>query len=110
MTGSVHSALVSHALASSAPAPLHATGIQNAAWLLLALPLLGATVLLLGGKRANSWGHLLGVAMPVLAFAYAVAAYVQMLGYPASERVRELTIFQWIDVARFQIPMGLRRD
>ncbi len=114
MTGSVHNALVSHALGalpqSSALTPLHATGIQDYAWLLLALPLLGAAVLLLGGKRTNSWGHLLGVAMPVLAFAYGVAAYVQMLGYPAAERVRELTIFQWIDVARFQVPMGLRLD
>src|SRR5215472_11399424 len=118
MTGSVHSALVSQALVSHAlaampqasPTPLHATGIQNAAWLLLALPGLSAAVLLLGGKRTNSWGHLLGVAMPVLAFGYAVAAYVQMLGYPASQRVRELTVFQWIDVGRFQIPLGLRVD
>jgi NADH-quinone oxidoreductase subunit L len=106
MTGSVHSALVSHA----ALTPLHATGIQDAAWLLLAFPLFGAAVLLLGGKRTNSWGHLLGVAMPVLALAYGIAAYVQMLGYPAAERVRELTVFQWIDVARFQVPLGLRLD
>src|SRR5229473_7181518 len=102
MTGSVHSALVSHALAGAVtpPGPLHATGIQDYAWLLLALPLLGAAVLLLGGKRTNPWGHLLGVAMPVLAFGYGVAVFVQMLGYPAAERVRELTIYQWIDVAR----------
>jgi NADH-quinone oxidoreductase subunit L len=111
MSGSVHGALVSHAqVAAAGPAALHATGIQDYAWLLLALPLLGATVLLLGGKRTNSWGHLVGVAMPVLAFVYGVAAYAQMLGYPASERVRELTIYQWIDVARFQIPLGLRLD
>ncbi len=48
--------------------------------------------------------------MPVLSFAYAVAAYVQMLGYTADQRVRELTVFQWIDVGRFQIPLGLRLD
>ena len=48
--------------------------------------------------------------MPVLAFAYAVAAFVQMLGYPAADRVRELTVYQWIDVGRFQIPLGLRLD
>jgi NADH-quinone oxidoreductase subunit L len=89
---------------------LHATGAQNAAWLLLALPLLGAAILLLGGKRTNSWGHLVGVAMPVLAFIYGVIAYVQMLGYPAADRVRELTIYQFIDVGRFQIPMGIRLD
>ena len=29
-------------------------------WLLIALPLLGAAVLLLGGKATNAWGHLLG--------------------------------------------------
>ena len=78
MTGSVHSALVTHAL-TAPPPPLHATGIENAAWLLLALPLFGAVVLLLGGKRTNSWGHLLGVAMPVASFVYAVIAFFQML-------------------------------
>src|SRR5215467_8077300 len=91
-------------------ATLHATGLQNAAWLLLALPLLGAAVLLLGGKRTNSWGHVVGVAMPVLSFAYAVAAYAQMLGYPAAQRSRDLVIYQFINVGRFQVPMGLRLD
>ncbi len=106
MTGSVHAALVSQA----AIAPLHATGIQDAAGLLLAFPLLGAAILLLGGKRTNRWGHLVGVAMPVLAFAYGVAAFVQMLGYPATQRVRDLTLYQFINVGRFQIPLGLRLD
>src|SRR5580698_11290485 len=91
-------------------AVLHATGIQNAAGLLLAFPLAGAAILLLGGKRTNSWGHLLGVAMPVLSFAYAVAAFAQMLGYSAGQRARELTLYTFINVGRFQIPMGLRLD
>jgi NADH-quinone oxidoreductase subunit L len=99
MTGSVQ------ALAS-----LHATGIQDAAGLLLAFPLAGAAILLLGGKRTNSWGHLVGVAMPLLAFAYGVAAYVQMLGFPAAQRSRDLTIYQFINVGRFRIPMGLQLD
>ena len=106
MTGSVHAALVSQA----AIAPLHATGIQDAAGLLLAFPLLGAVILLLGGKRTNKWGHLVGVAMPVLAFAYAVAAFVQMLGYPSGQRVRDLVLYQFINAGRFQIPLGLRLD
>ncbi len=91
-------------------AVLHATGIQNAAGLLLAFPLAGAAILLLGGKRTNSWGHLLGVAMPVLSFGYAVAAFVQMLGYSSGQRARELTLYTFINVGRFQIPMGLRLD
>src|SRR5580704_2683914 len=89
---------------------LHATGLQHEAGLLLAFPVFGALVLLLGGKRTNSWGHLLGVAMPVLSFCYAVAAFVQMLGYSSGQRVREVTLYQFIDVGRFQIPMGLRLD
>jgi NADH-quinone oxidoreductase subunit L len=107
MTGSADSSLAHPAVAI---ATLHAAGLQDAAWLLIALPLLGAAVLLLGGKRTNSWGHLLGVALPLLAFAYGVAAYAQMLGYPAAQRSRELTIYQFIDVGRFQVPMGLRLD
>jgi NADH-quinone oxidoreductase subunit L len=89
---------------------LHATGIQDAAGLLLAFPLAGAAILLLGGKRTNGWGHIVGVAMPLLAFAYGVAAFVQMLGYPAAHRSRDLTLYQFINVGRFQIPLGLQLD
>ena len=36
---------------------LHAAeGISAYGWLLVALPMLGAAVLLLGGRRTNSWG------------------------------------------------------
>ena len=38
------------------------TGLLSAAWLLIALPLAGAAVLLLGGRRTDRWGHLLGIA------------------------------------------------
>jgi NADH-quinone oxidoreductase subunit L len=122
MTGSVPGAAALLAAASSGDAshaatdaltPLtsfHATGIQDAAGLLLAFPLAAAAILLLGGKRTNSWGHYVGVAMPLLAFAYGVAAYVQMLGYPALHRSRDLTIYQFIDVGRFQVPLGLQLD
>src|ERR1017187_5379050 len=77
---------------------LPAAGVQHAAWLLLVFPLAGALILLLGGKRTNSWGHLLGAAMPIAAFGYAVAAYIAMLSYPASHRSRDLTLFTWFYV------------
>jgi NADH-quinone oxidoreductase subunit L len=89
---------------------LHAVGAQDAAWLLLAFPLAGALILLLGGKRTNSWGHLVGVATPILAFGYGVVCFVQMLGYPAAHRSRDLTMFQWINVGRFHVPMGIQLD
>ncbi|EUA51992.1 NADH-quinone oxidoreductase, L subunit domain protein [Mycobacterium xenopi 3993] len=38
-------------------------------WLLLALPSVGAVVLLLTGKRSDPWGHLLGCATVLTSFA-----------------------------------------
>ena len=89
---------------------LPAVGVQRAAWLLLVFPLAGAAVLLLGGRRTNKWGHIVGVAMPLAAFVYGVIAFVAMLGYPAGQRSRELTLYTWIHVARFNVPVGLRID
>jgi NADH-quinone oxidoreductase subunit L len=89
---------------------LAATGVQHAAWLLLAFPLFGAAVLLLGGRRTDRWGHLLGVAAPVAAFGYGVACFVAMLGYPAAQRSRDLHVYTWIAVARFHIDVGLLLD
>ena len=107
MTGSV---AAGHASTAAVMTTLQAVGVQRAAWLLLAFPLAGAVILLLGGKRTNAWGHLVGVAMPVAAFCYGVLAFIAMLGYPASSRDRDLTMFTWIDVGRFHVNMGLLLD
>ena len=42
-----------------------ATGVFRLTWLLVALPAASAAILLLGGRRTNAWGHLLGCATPV---------------------------------------------
>jgi NADH-quinone oxidoreductase subunit L len=105
VTGSV-AAAPSAAVMSS----LTAVGAQRAAWLLLAFPVAGAVILLLGGKRSNSWGHLVGVAMPVASFVYAVIAYAAMLGYPASQRARDVHLFSWIPAGGLQVNVGLLLD
>jgi NADH-quinone oxidoreductase subunit L len=87
-----------------------AVGAQRAAWLLLVFPLAGAVILLLGGKRSNSWGHLVGVAMPVASFVYGLIAFIAMLGYPANQRSRDLHLFSWIPVAGFKVNIGLLLD
>src|SRR5271170_439875 len=87
-----------------------AVGVQRAAWLLLALPVAGAVILLLGGKRTNSWGHLVGVALPVVSFVYAVIAFFAMLSYPASQRSRDLHLYSWITAGRFQVSIGMLLD
>jgi NADH-quinone oxidoreductase subunit L len=105
VTGSVAgapSAAVMHTVA--------AVGVQRAAWLLLVFPIAGAIILLLGGKRSNSWGHLVGVAMPVASFVYGVIAFFAMLGDPASQRSRDLHLYSWIPVAGFKVSIGILLD
>src|SRR5271165_46806 len=85
-----------------------ATGALRRSWLLLAFPLIGATVLLVGGRRTNRWGHLLGVAMPVAAFVYAVIAFFSLLG--DTNRSQDTHLYSWIPVAGFQVNMNLLID
>jgi NADH-quinone oxidoreductase subunit L len=91
-------------------ATVTAVGVQRAAWLLLVFPVAGAVILLLGGKRSNSWGHLVGVAMPVAAFVYGLIAFIAMLSYPAGQRSRDLHLFSWIPVGGFKVNIGLLLD
>ncbi|WP_016698085.1 NADH-quinone oxidoreductase subunit L [Actinoalloteichus spitiensis] len=90
--------------------PLAASGVAEYGWLLIALPLFGAAVLLLGGRRTNAWGHLLGCATVIAAFVYGLALFLSMTGLPADERVRELHLFDWIPVNALNVEFGLRID
>jgi NADH-quinone oxidoreductase subunit L len=87
-----------------------ATGMQSAAWLLIAFPLVGAAILLLGGRRTDKWGHLLGVAMSLASFVVGVAAFVQMLGQPGDGRTRLVHVYQWVSVGSFKADVNLLLD
>ena len=83
---------------------------MTAIWALPALPLLGALVLLLAGRRSNGWGHLFGTAMSALSCAFALALFVDMLGREAEQRAISDTLFTWIPVAELQVDFGFRLD
>jgi len=85
-------------------------GLQSGAWLLVALPALGAVVLLLGGRRTERWGHWLGTATVAAAFAYGVALFLDLRSLAPTDRVREVSLFSWMDVADFRLDLGLRLD
>ncbi|MET9267033.1 NADH-quinone oxidoreductase subunit L [Amycolatopsis sp. NPDC004079] len=75
-------------------------------WLLVALPALGALVLLLSGKRAKAWGHLLGSATVTLAFVYALILFFAT----DSHSTVDTKLFSWIPVGQLQVDFGLRID
>jgi NADH-quinone oxidoreductase subunit L len=88
--------------------PAH--GVQSAAWLLVALPALSAAVLLLLGKRADKWGHLLGALVPIVLFVYAVFLFFSIKGDSGQARERNLHLFSWVPVGGFQVDVGFLLD
>jgi NADH-quinone oxidoreductase subunit L len=88
----------------------NATGVLSLGWLLVGLPLLGAAVLLLGGRRTDRWGHLVGTALPALAFVVGLLQYIALLGKGPEERSVGQHLFSWIPAGSFQVDVGLRID
>jgi NADH-quinone oxidoreductase subunit L len=74
-------------------------------WLLVAFPAAGALILLVGGKRTNLWGHLLGCATVILSFGYGLALFLGSNGGPSST-----SFFSWITVDGLQVDFGFQID
>jgi NADH-quinone oxidoreductase subunit L len=88
-----------------------ATGtIQSGAWLLVALPLAGAAILLLGGRRTDRWGHLLATALSWVAFIWGALLFFNIRSYSPGERSRDLHLFDWVSAGTFKVSAGLLVD
>lgn len=87
-----------------------ATGAASLAWLLVVLPAAGALVLFLAGRRADAWGHWLGVGTVVAAFATGLAIFVETLGLSPESRTRELQIYEWMSSGALSVDFGFRLD
>jgi len=79
-------------------------------WLLVALPLAGAAILLFGGRRTDAWGHWLGTAAALAAFGVGVTLLADLLGRDVMDRVIHQKVFTWIPVERLQVDLGLQID
>jgi len=77
---------------------------------LIGLPLLGAAVLLLGGRRTDKWGHLLATLLSASSFALGTKLFFEMLARPAEERAISQKLFTWIHVGNFHVDAGLLLD
>jgi NADH-quinone oxidoreductase subunit L len=103
------SGAVTHA-AETAPAVTAATGTFQLIWLLIALPLAGAAILLLAGRRTDKWGHWLGLFASSASFVVAVVLFVAMLGQDNEQRTQVQHLFNWIAVGTFDVAVDLRLD
>ena len=90
--------------------PLPATGLFSYTWLLIAIPALGAAILLLGGRAADAWGHLLGTLTPLISFALGLMLFIQLLGRDVASRAVSVPLYDWISTGQWQIGVGLLVD
>jgi len=77
---------------------------------LIALPLAGSIILLLAGRKADKWGHLLATALSASSFGLGLYQLSQMLGLEPEERAFTQKLFSWISVGTFNVDAGLLLD
>ena len=91
--------------------PSSAGGVFSILWLIVALPALGAAVvLLLGNTRTSRWAHLLGCGTVIGSFVLSLVAFVSLLGRSEDERQIGQTLYTWVDAGSFKVDMGLLYD
>ncbi|SOB82483.1 NADH-quinone oxidoreductase subunit L [Streptomyces sp. 1331.2] len=78
--------------------------------LLVAAPLAGAALLLLGGRALDRYGHWLATALAALSFGFGLALFSDMLGRDAEHRAATEHLFSWIPVNGFQADFTFRLD
>ncbi|WP_458175143.1 NADH-quinone oxidoreductase subunit L [Modestobacter lacusdianchii] len=83
-------------------------GLLSVAWLVIALPLAGAALLLLGGRRTDRWGHLLATGTVVVAFVLAVACTLQLSDRPG--HAASVDLFTFIRTGGLDVSAGLLID
>ena len=77
---------------------------------LIALPLFGSLLLLLAGRRADKWGHLLGTATSAGSFGIGLFQLSLMLDRPTQDRPVTQKLFSWISVGSFDVDAALLLD
>ena len=79
-------------------------------WLLIAIPLASAAILLVLGRWADRWGHWLGVLSVLASFVLAVIYFFQLSDLPADDRLAEINLFTFLDVGSLHVDFGLLFD
>ena len=88
-----------------------AGGVFSLLWMIIALPALGAAViLLLGNRRTSAWAHLLGTATVVGSFVLSLLAFFALLGRDEAERSIGQHLWTWFEAGSFRADLGILYD
>ncbi|MET9799211.1 NADH-quinone oxidoreductase subunit L [Streptomyces sp. NPDC006368] len=83
---------------------------ENLIALLVAAPLLGAAVLLCGGRRLDRAGHWLGTLLAAASFVIGAVLFFDMLGKGTEERALHQHLFSWVPVESFRADIAFQLD
>ncbi len=86
------------------------TSALKGLWLIPALPLAGAAINLLAGKRLGRTAGTLSTALVAAAFVLSIAAVRDLVAVPAETRLVVRHLFEWIHVGSFSVDADLRLD
>ncbi|MDH6134019.1 NADH-quinone oxidoreductase subunit L [Kitasatospora sp. MAA4] len=78
--------------------------------LLVAAPLAGAALLLLGGRALDRFGHWLGTLAAALSFVFGLVLFFSMLGRSTDQRPVHVQLFSWVPVNGFQADVAFQLD
>ncbi|MER6653409.1 NADH-quinone oxidoreductase subunit L [Streptomyces sp. NPDC000971] len=84
--------------------------MENLIALLVAAPLLGAAVLLCGGRRLDRAGHWIGTVLAAASFVVGAVLFTDMLGKGAEDRTLHQHLYSWIPVEGFQADVAFQLD
>jgi NADH-quinone oxidoreductase subunit L len=87
-----------------------ADGIFSMLWLVVALPALGALILLVGGKRTDRWGHWLGVATVAASFLISLILFIGLLGRDGDDRQVTQHLWNWFNAGSYSVNFDLLYD
>ncbi|HSV38090.1 MAG TPA: NADH-quinone oxidoreductase subunit L [Nocardioidaceae bacterium] len=91
--------------------PAAGTGIFDLLWLIIALPAIGATIILvLGNERTKSYAHWLGVGTVAGSFLLSLIAFFSLAGIDEHERQVGQHLWTWFETQSSTNPGGLTVD
>jgi NADH-quinone oxidoreductase subunit L len=79
-------------------------------WLAIAAPLLSATVLLVGGRLLDRWGHWLAVVASGVTVIVGIGAFIGLLNLPGDDRSVGNHLFTWIPGSALHVEASLLID
>ncbi|WP_405724286.1 NADH-quinone oxidoreductase subunit L [Streptomyces sp. NBC_01537] len=84
--------------------------MENLIGLLVLAPLLGAGVLLTGGRRLDRTGHWIGCAFAATSFVIGAVLFADMLSRSGEDRTLTSHLYTWVPVGGFQADVAFQLD